>query len=116
MRRLIKMPNGKEGTILVEVDVPDEEIEDEKRKVGFFDKRKPEIVDEDFANLSQMLVKCSKPITDALEMLKEEKFQPQKATAEFGFKFTAQGNIYLVQATGEASVTVSFEWDIGSKP
>ena len=34
MRKLIEMPYGKEGTILVEVNVPDEEVEDEKRKVS----------------------------------------------------------------------------------
>ncbi len=116
MRKLIEMPYGDKDTILIEVDVPEEEIE-EKRKVGVLDifKKEPEKVDMDFTILSQMLVKCSKPIVEALEMLGNEKFPPQKASAEFGLKFSSKGNIYLVEASGEASITINFEWDLGPK-
>lgn len=118
MRKLIEMPYGKEGTILVEVNVPDEEVEEEKRKVSvreYLGLSKPQPVEQDFETVSQMIAKCSKPIIEALEMLEKEKFRPQKATAEFGLTFTAKGSIYLVEASGEASIKISLEWNIEDK-
>lgn len=116
MKKLIEMPYGKEDVILVEVDVPDEVAEEEKRRVGIRDYfTKPEKAEKDFTVVSEMVIKCSKPIVEALEMLRKEKFQPQKATAEFGLTFTAKGSIYLVEAAGEASIKISLEWNSEDK-
>lgn len=37
--------------------------------------------------------------------------KPDIATAEFGFKFSAEGNLIFARASGEASLTISLTWN-----
>jgi hypothetical protein len=40
----------------------------------------------------------------------EESVRPTKATIQFGINISAQGNVYVVKGTGEASITITAEW------
>ena len=115
MRKLIEMPYG-DSTVIVAVDVPEEAARDAVRKVGreayFEDFTTPQKVDQDFGLVSDMIYKCSKPITESFERLGKEKIPPKKATADFALSFNGSGKIYVVEASMEWSIKVSFEWDL----
>jgi len=114
VRKLIEMQYDDGSKVLVGVDVPADP--DEIRQVGVlnFFKGKPESVDKNFNALSDMILRYSKPIVASFEQLGSEKVPLQKATAEFGLSFTGTGNIYLVEASAEASIKVSLEWSLKS--
>ena len=40
--------------------------------------------------------------------------RPNKATVQFGVNVSVEGNVYVVKGGGEASITVSAEWDFGN--
>jgi Trypsin-co-occurring domain 1 len=42
-----------------------------------------------------------------------ERMRPTKATVEFGINISVEGNVYVVKGTGEASVKIVAEWDLG---
>lgn len=115
MRKLIEMPYG-DSTVIVAVDVPEEAAKNEIRKVGrevcFEDFTSPQKVKEDFGLVSDMIYKCSKPLIESFERLKKENVPPKKATADFALSFNGKGNIYVVEASMEGSIKVSFEWDL----
>ena len=114
MRKLIEMRYNNGNKVLVGVDIPanPEEI----RHVGALDFLKgiSEPVDKDFNELSDMILRYSKPIVASFEQLGTEKAPLKKATAEFGLSFTGTGNIYLVEASAQASIKVSLEWSLES--
>jgi len=114
MRKLIEMPSDGDCKVLVAVDVPADP--DEIRQVGVlnFFKGNPEPVnDKNFNSLSDMILQYSKPIVASFEQLGTEKAPLKKATAEFGISFTGKGNVYLVEASAQASIKVSLEWSLG---
>jgi len=116
MRKLIEM---QEGTVLVAVDVPEELLdEDDFKKVSIREwfKKDPEKVDNKFSAISGAIANCSKPIIESIKMMQEEEIPPKKASAEFGLSFTGKGNIYLVESSAEATIKVSFEWELGDRP
>ena len=119
MKKLIEMPYG-DSTVIVAVEIPNEAARDEIRKVGreayFEDFTTPQKVGQDFGLVSKMICECSKPIIESFEMLGKEKTPPIKATAEFGLSFNSKGNIYLVEASMNGSIKVSFEWDLKNSP
>ena len=118
MRRLIEMPYG-DSTVIVAVDVPEEAAREEVRKVGrdiyYEDFTTPQKVQEDFGLISDMIYKCSKPIIESFKRLGKESIPPKKATADFALSFNGKGNIYVVEASMEGSIKVSFEWDLEKK-
>ena len=115
MKKFIEMPYG-EGTMIVAVDLPEElakgEIPKSLRDAYFEDFTTPEKVDRDFGLVSDMIYNCSKPIIESFEKLGKEKIPPKKATADFSLSFNGKGNIYLVEASMQGSIKVSFEWDL----
>jgi hypothetical protein len=115
MKKLIEMPYG-DSTVIVAVDMPEEAAREEIRKVGreayFEDFTTPQKVGEDFGLVSEMIYKCSKPIIESFERLRKESIPPKKATANFALSFNGKGNIYVVEASMEGSINVSFEWDL----
>jgi hypothetical protein len=115
MRKLIEMPY-EDSTIIVAVDVPEETAREEIRKVGreayYEDFTTPQKVDQDFGLVSDMIYKCSKPIIESFEKLGREKIPPNKATADFALSFNGKGKIYVVEASMEGSIKVSFEWNL----
>jgi hypothetical protein len=115
MRKLIEMPYG-DSKVIVAVDVPEEAAREEIRKVGrdvyYEDFTTPQEVDQDFGLVSEMIYKCSKPIIESFERLGKEKIPPKKATADFALSFNGKGQIYVMEASMEGSIKVSFEWDL----
>jgi hypothetical protein len=115
MRKLIEMPYG-DSTVIVAVDVPEEAAKEEIRKVGreayYEDFTTPEKVEQDFGLVSDMIHKCSKPLIESFERLKKEPIPPKKATVDFALSFNGKGKIYVVEASMEGSIKVSFEWDL----
>jgi len=41
----------------------------------------------------------------------ETDFAPDKITAQFGLKVSGEGNVYVVKASSEASLTITAEWE-----
>ena len=114
MRKIIEMPYQEEA-ILVAVDVPDELTdEDDFKKVSVRDwfKSDPEKVEINFGLLSRVIANCSKPIIESVRMMQKGETPPKKASAEFGLSFTGKGNVYLVETSAEATIKVSFEWEL----
>jgi len=58
------------------------------------------------------IVENCKVLVGAFEQLKGQTLRPKKATAEFGLQLTAEGNIYMVKASGQATIKVSLDWEI----
>jgi hypothetical protein len=46
-----------------------------------------------------------------LENFRQLKVKPDSASAEFGLSVTAEGNIFVVKAAGEASFKFSLNWN-----
>jgi hypothetical protein len=114
MKKFIEMPYESKKPILVAVDIPDN-LEDEPTDVGFLDFFKPKKVKINYQTISQAILDYSKPIIDSFEVLGNGKVPPKKATVEFGLSFNGTGNIYLVEASMEATMKVSLEWELGGR-
>jgi hypothetical protein len=89
-----------------------EEIRKVRREAYFEDFTTPQKVDQDFGLVSDMIYKCSKPIIESFERLRKERNPPKKATADFALSFNGKGKLYVVEASMEGSIKVSFEWDL----
>ena len=42
----------------------------------------------------------------------EPEHSPNRISAEFGLKFSGEGNVYIVKSTAECSLKVRVEWEI----
>jgi hypothetical protein len=42
--------------------------------------------------------------------------RPDRVDVEFGLKFTASGGVIMAGVSGEASLTVTLGYDVGSRP
>lgn len=108
--------HSESGPVIIAVEVPEDAATKEIRKVGreiyFEGLMIPEEVGQDFGLVCDMIFKCSKPIIDSFELLGKEKVPPKKATAEYSLSFNAKGNIYLVEASMDGTIKVSFEWEL----
>jgi hypothetical protein len=73
-------------------------------------------VDASFDNVVQHeIVENCRVLLGAFEQLKTHGTPPAKATAEFGLKFTAEGNVYVVKTSAEASFKITVEWQFTGK-
>jgi hypothetical protein len=52
---------------------------------------------------------CGNVVTGLRELGADAK--PSRATVEFGINVSIEGNVYVVKGSGEASITVTAEWD-----
>ncbi len=104
---LVQMRLGEDSTILVEI--PEDAG---LHKVGKLEK----VLDATGKAFDQLvqteIVENCKVLVGAFEQLKGQSLPPKKATAEFGLQFTAEGNIYMVKASGQATIKISFDWEI----
>jgi hypothetical protein len=41
--------------------------------------------------------------------------RPDKATVEFGLTVSAEGNVFVVKGSGQASVVITAEWELGKQ-
>jgi Trypsin-co-occurring domain 1 len=55
---------------------------------------------------------CERTVSAFKEMAHDR--QPAKATVEFGVNISAEGNVYVVKGTAEATVTISAEWNFSN--
>ena len=112
MRKIIEMPY-EDSKVLVAVDIPDIQASGEIKKVGALDwlTGKPEPVGQDFGTITDMIIKYSKPIVKSFQAISKETIPPKRANVEFGLSFGGKGNIYLVEASGEASIKINIEWE-----
>jgi hypothetical protein len=49
-------------------------------------------------------------IVSSLNLLSKES-RPKKATIIFGLSISAEGSVYVVKSTGEASISITAEWE-----
>ncbi len=99
---------GYQRTILVEV----EHAEGEGVKSLVSNEDVIEKFDQTFDALIQNeIVQNCKVLVGAFQELATLPLKPKTAHVEFGLQFTAEGNIYVVKSSAQASYTVSFDWD-----
>ena len=117
MRKMIKLDSGSSDPILVGVDIPADEVRDKIHDVGWLDlfKGEPEAVSKNYGTISKMIVAYSRPILASFEELQKEKIPLTSASAEFGLSFNGKGDIFLLEASAEASIKVSLEWSLEAK-
>jgi hypothetical protein len=58
------------------------------------------------------LIAVVRPLSESLiEALQSLERRPNSISAEFGLSFNLEGNIYVVKASGEASLKVTLTWN-----
>jgi hypothetical protein len=93
-KKLIELEDG----VLVEVEVPGEQVQEIS---GGFAQR----VEETFEIVHPILVKTCRPIARAWKELNQE-MNVEKAEVELGLSFSATGNIYVTQSTASANLKI----------
>jgi len=114
MTDLIKMPYGDDGIVLIEIEGSTSDIEELGRKRPGAIER----VDRSLESVSTTIVETSQVMVGAFQLIaaspdsgkSKHPLIPKKASLEFGVRFTAEGDIYVVKASGEATVKVTVEW------
>jgi hypothetical protein len=99
MSKLIKLETER-GSILIESSISERSgtvqqaggISDIKKKLG---------------DLLDVITPISESIISSVDKLSK---LPDSITAEYGLSLTAEGNLFVVKAAGEASLKVTFAW------
>jgi hypothetical protein len=99
MGKLVKLQTA-HGTILIESAISEKSgslkqaggITDTKKKLG---------------ELLDVITPISESIISSVNKLSKK---PDSITAEYGLSITAEGNLFVVKAAGEASLKVTFQW------
>ncbi len=108
-RKLLEMDAGDGTTILVAVEIPEEAVAD----VDKFGDIAIEKVEQSFEAVKDLIVRGCRPLTEAFETLYKEG-KATSAEAEFGVNFTGKGNIYLMEASGGASLKIKVTWNLAT--
>ena len=95
-KKLIELENG----LLMEVDVPQSEIEMISGGSDMVEK-----VNKSMDTVKEMLIKSVEPITQAYEVLNQDVVL-EKAEVEIGIGFSAEGNIFIAKGKGSANLKV----------
>ena len=95
-KKLIELENG----LLMEVDVPQSEIEMISGGSDMVEK-----VNKSMDTVKEMLIKSVEPITQAYEALNQDVVL-EKAEVEIGIGFSAEGNIFIAKGKGSANLKV----------
>ncbi|MCZ2121418.1 MAG: hypothetical protein LC108_04040 [Anaerolineales bacterium] len=111
---LIKVPYGEGKNVLIESSTEEEFDVENLSKISSSVTQ----VNQSLEQVSITIVDMSRVMIGAFENLDDSKTKssakaitPAKATLEFGICFSAEGDIYVVKASGEASLKVSVEWE-----
>jgi NTP-dependent ternary system trypsin peptidase co-occuring protein len=104
MGKLVKLETER-GTILIESSISQNTgtvqqaggISEIKKKLG---------------DLLDVITPISESIISSVDKLSKK---PDSITAEYGLSITAEGNLFVVKAAGEASLKVTFAWSPGNK-
>ena len=110
--KLLELNTEDGSTILVAVEIPEEAV----KPVDRFGDLAIEKVDRNFEAVKDLIIRSCRPLTDAFQALyTESQSQATSAEVEFGINFTGKGNIYLMEASGGASLKIKITWDLSSK-
>src|ERR671931_2466298 len=104
MGKLVKLET-EHGSILIESSISERSgtvqqaggISDIKKKLG---------------DLLDVITPISESIINSVDKLSK---LPDSITAEYGLSITAEGNLFVVKAAGEASLKVTFAWSPDKK-
>ena len=104
MGKLVKLQTA-HGTIMMESSISESSgtlqqaggITDTKKKLG---------------ELLDVITPISESIIGSVDKLSKK---PDSITAEYGLSITAEGNLFVVKAAGEASLKVTFQWSPDNK-
>ena len=112
MSKLVQMKLGN-STVLVEAPDDVQSADGSTTRLSLTGSDVVDALDKTYDELVQNeIVENCRVLTQAFEKLKEQSIAPDKATAAFGLQFTGEGNIYLVKASAQASITLTVEWQL----
>lgn len=102
-------------SILVEVST---ETSRDVKELGHATPRPVDVVQQNLESVSTTIVETSQIMIGAFQTIAsapEDKnskypFVPATAKLEFGVRFSAEGNVYIAKASGEATLKVTVEW------
>ncbi len=63
-------------------------------------------------SFEDMLQKIKPFCESIITNIKELSVKPDSASAEFGMKVSAKGNLFIVEASGEATLKVTLNWNL----
>jgi hypothetical protein len=63
-------------------------------------------------SFEEMLQKIKPFCQSIIETFEQLSVKPNSASAEFGLKLSAEGNLFIVKASGEATLKVTFNWSL----
>ncbi|HBL58284.1 MAG TPA: hypothetical protein DDZ80_07090 [Cyanobacteria bacterium UBA8803] len=106
-RKLLELDTEDGGTILVAVEVPEEAV----GQVASMGELPIERVSKSFDRVRDLVIRGFRPLTQAFKRLQLET-QATSAQVELGVNFSASGDIYVVEASGEASLKITVTWDL----
>ncbi len=106
-RKLLELDTEGGDTILVAVEVPEAAV----GQVANLGELPIERVEQTFDTVRDLVVRGCRPLTQAFQTLQQES-QASRAEVEFGVNFTAKGNIYVVESSGNASFKVKVTWNL----
>ena len=106
MIELVEFPLDADGSVFVEVDVPEEE---QATRIGISDKLKT--ASASFEKSLAVLQPVGRAIVQQLRDL-----GPQEVSLEFGFKMSGEQGIILAKAGVEANFKVTLTWKDPSEP
>ncbi len=111
-RKLIKLNDG----ILIEISqaevIDDDRTGDGRQEVSSkADKAFHTLKDKSFSDITDKIIKLSDNLSTSLDK-QNSKRKPSKVSIELGLSFEAKGNIFVVEASGKASINVKIDWDL----
>ena len=108
-RELLELNTEDGGTILVAVDVPEAAV----GRVSTPGETPIKKLEQSFNIVQALIVRGCRPLTKAFQQLHQET-QATNAEVEFGINFTAKGNVYVVESSGQATLKVKVTWNLAS--
>jgi len=96
-KKLIELENG----LLMEVDVPESEIE----MISGGENDIIQKVESSMSSIEKMLITSVEPITQAYKALNQDVIL-DRAEVEIGIGFSAEGNIFIAKGKGSANLKV----------
>ncbi|MDJ0697663.1 CU044_2847 family protein [Mastigocoleus sp. MO_188.B34] len=111
VRELLELKTEDNSTILVAVEV----LETNVGRVSAPGETPIKKLDQSFSIVKDLIVRASRPLTKAFQQLHEET-RATDAEVELGINFTSKGSVYLVEASGKASLKVTLKWNLIQEP
>jgi hypothetical protein len=105
MGKLVKLET-EHGTILIESSISEKTGTVEQAGGG------PRDIKKKLGDLLDVITPISESIISSVGKLSK---LPDSVTAEYGLSVTAEGNLFVVKAAGEASLKVTFAWNSDKK-